>query len=551
MAVAYKTPGVYIVEKNAFPPSIVAVETAVPAFVGYTQIADNMGQPLSGVPFKITSMSEFETHFGGPPPIVFKISPALTSPPQTSPTKDFTANGVDYQLNQKGPRFLLYYCMRHFFQNGGGACYIVSVGGYGADPDYSTLTGGIDALKLEQEPTMLVIPDAVLIKEEANCITLQQDMLTHCGDTMRNRIAILDIYDGYKGLQDPEPPVDNFRNALGVNNLSYGAAYYPWLNTTVVQDRELSYQNFLDPDDLAGSSSALVTVLTPATSDPTSVTWSKMSFTPVAVAGASPPAASPPNASPPASSKISIQQYLQSATPIDLSPASPTPDQINQINQANQVNQALVATNATFNAIVQAALRKLNLLPPSAAMAGLYTFVDNNRGVWKAPANVSVNGVISPSVSISNYDQQDLNVTPMGKSINAIRSFIGEGVLVWGARTLDGNSEDWRYVNVRRTLIFLEESCRLAAKRLVFEPNVSGTWLTVRSMIENFLTSVWRQGGLAGAVPEDAFSVHVGLGETMTAQDILDGYMRITVLVAVSHPAEFIEITFQQQQQKS
>ncbi|MCB1937298.1 MAG: phage tail sheath family protein, partial [Nitrosomonas sp.] len=123
--------------------------------------------------------------------------------------------------------------------------------------------------------------------------------------------------------------------------------------------------------------------------------------------------------------------------------------------------------------------------------------------------------------------------------------------LVWGARTLDGNSLDWRYINVRRTMIMLEESIKLAAKAYVFEPNVSNTWVTIKSMISNFLTSIWKRGGLAGATPDDAFGVFVGLGETMTPQDILDGVLRVTVLVALSRPAEFIEITFQQQMQKS
>ncbi len=122
---------------------------------------------------------------------------------------------------------------------------------------------------------------------------------------------------------------------------------------------------------------------------------------------------------------------------------------------------------------------------------------------------------------------------------------------MWGARTLDGNSLDWRYINVRRTMIMLEESCRLAAKAMVFEPNTANTWVTIKSMISNFLTSVWKRGGLMGAVPEDAFSVHVGLVETMTPNDILEGILRVTVLVAMVRPAEFIEITFQQQMPKS
>ena len=194
---------------------------------------------------------------------------------------------------------------------------------------------------------------------------------------------------------------------------------------------------------------------------------------------------------------------------------------------------------------------KLNLLPPGAAMAGIYTMVDNTRGVWKAPANVSMSTVVAPTVNITHDDQEELNVPLSGKSINAIRSFIGEGTLVWGARTLDGNSLDWRYINVRRTMIMLEESIKIASKAYVFEPNVANTWVTIKSMISNFLTGIWKRGGLAGASPDDAFSVHVGLGDTMTPEDILEGILRVTVLVAITRPAEFIEITFQQQMQKS
>nr|DAT19726.1 MAG TPA: tail sheath protein [Caudoviricetes sp.] len=184
-------------------------------------------------------------------------------------------------------------------------------------------------------------------------------------------------------------------------------------------------------------------------------------------------------------------------------------------------------------------------------MAGIYAMVDNTRGVWKAPANVSLNYVNSPTETISDLEQEDLNMPMNGKAINAIRTFPGEGIKVWGARTLDGNSQDWRYINVRRTMLFIEESVKNAAKAYVFEPNVSNTWLNMKSMIGSFLNGVWKQGGLAGSVPEDAYSVQVGLGETMTQDDVLNGIMRITVLVAITRPAEFIEITFQQQVQKS
>lgn len=226
-------------------------------------------------------------------------------------------------------------------------------------------------------------------------------------------------------------------------------------------------------------------------------------------------------------------------------------EQAELIVSQSLLNKSLIALSPTFKSVLEQIRSRTNRLPPSGAMAGVYTMVDNSRGVWKAPANISLNGVIKPTVNISHDEQEDLNVTPQGKSINAIRTFVGEGTLVWGARTLDGNSLDWRYISVRRTMIMLEQSIKLASRAYVFDANDANTWVTMKGMIRNFLTGIWKRGGLAGAVPDDAFSVHVGLGETMTAEDILEGILRVTILVAVTHPAEFIELTFQQQMQKS
>ncbi|SFZ79528.1 phage tail sheath family protein [Chitinimonas taiwanensis] len=516
---AMKTPGVYIVEKNAFPNSVVEVATAVPAFIGHTQIADNRNKPLSMKPWRISSMAEYHQYFG------FAPFPRFNIVEKTDPSAlaAFRVAGKDYVMEQlpgkDGGNYQLYSALRHFFQNGGGPCYIVSVGSYAEDLDLDRFKLGIEELLKEQEPTMLVIPEAVKFKAP-DCIDLQQAMLAHCGDKMRNRIAILDIWGGDKPRNDPAgDPVANFRNALGINFLDFATAYYPWLNTTVVGDKDLSYENIATPD-------LLMQLLRADLGLPDTL---------------------PDDASPKAKDcHTAIADIAK-----DWAAADPALSESAITNSKALLNKTLVSISSLFNTILGEVKYQLNLLPPSAAMAGIYTMVDNTRGVWKAPANVSLSGVISPSVSISAVDQEELNVTTQGKSINAIRSFIGEGVLVWGARTLDGNSLDWRYINVRRTMIMLEESCRLAAKALVFEPNVANTWVTIRSMIQNFLTSIWKRGGLAGAVPDDAFSVHVGLGETMTPDDILEGILRVTVLVAMVRPAEFIEITFQQQMQKS
>ncbi len=538
---AMKTPGVYIVEKNAFPNSVVEVATAVPAFIGYTRRADNAGKSLLMRPWRISSMAEFHQYFGLGP------DAKLTIAEKTDPHAEaaFGAQGKEYLLTQAngkdGGKFLLYYGMLHFFQNGGGPCYVVSVGDYNGNVEADRLMAGIETLVKEQEPTMVVIPDAVLL-DEKNCISVQQAMLQHCGGRMRSRIAILDVWGGDRDRQSPAgDPIEAFRGALGVNFLDFATAYYPWVNTTIVQDKDLDYTHIANPE-------LLVTLLSqelklPEKLDDSAPPRLRQQWQAVQdVTKTDEQWATAITAEITASDKSDDDKRKQTA-----------PDAIKVAVETHKalLHKSLVSMSGLYGTLMTEAKNKLNLLPPSPAMAGIYTMVDNTRGVWKAPANVSMNGVVSPAVSISHEDQEDLNVTTQGKSINAIRSFIGEGVLVWGARTLDGNSLDWRYVNVRRTMIMLEESCRLAAKALVFEPNVANTWVTIKSMISNFLTGIWKRGGLAGAVPEDAFSVHVGLGETMTPEDILEGILRVSVLVAISRPAEFIEITFQQQMQKS
>jgi phage tail sheath protein FI len=218
---------------------------------------------------------------------------------------------------------------------------------------------------------------------------------------------------------------------------------------------------------------------------------------------------------------------------------------------AKTLHETLLAISPLYKSILNAIRENVNLLPPSAAMAGIYSMVDNQIGVFQSPANVSMGSVSKPAVNINNEEQEDLNLPLSGKAINAIRTFPGKGILVWGARTLDGNSQDWRYISVRRTVIFIEQSVKYAAEPYVFAPNTASTWANVKALITNFLTNVWKSGALAGATPEDAFSVDIGLGVTMTPVDILDGFMNITVKIAVTRPAEFIVITFQQKMQQS
>jgi phage tail sheath protein FI len=217
-----------------------------------------------------------------------------------------------------------------------------------------------------------------------------------------------------------------------------------------------------------------------------------------------------------------------------------------------QLQAALIVASPTYQQIVNHVLASANVLPPSGAMAGVYTVNDNQSGVWNSPANTSIVGAVQLPIRLNDGDQENLNIDAVsGKSVNAIRFFNGQGILVWGARTLDGNSQDWRYISVRRTMTFLEQSIKLAARAYVFSPNDANTWAALSSMISSFLTDIWKEGGLQGATPQASFSVSVGLGTTMTPDDLLNGYLRVSVQVALVRPAEFIVITFQQQQATS
>lgn len=548
-----KTPGVYVQELDAFGNAVVPVPTAIPAFIGYTGQTSYNGKNLVNQAVRVTSLAEFIAIFGGlPPQIQFSVTgvsaaapkpeagdaakkkPADSAKAATTPsgdtkttvTPDFLIGTNGFSLATTTVNYRLYSAIRFFYENGGSTCYVVSTGGY----DYSMtgltttkpFTDALTVLEKESEPTMIVIPDAVelmdpteteLASKYALCYTLQGEMINHCG-LLATRVALIDIPGGYEEPLVGTTSVEGFRNAVEPTLPkfnSYAAAYYPWLHTTVNQLTDISYKN------IAPASYATVKTLLnaefPNVVDPKTKT-------------------SVPNP---------IGKYVTA-----LFAAKPASDGITQ----DKADSVLKNLSSSYKLVLKHLLEKLNLMPPSAALAGIYTTVDNNEGVWIAPANVGVQGVIAPAIKIDHKAQEDLNMPLDGKSVSAIRSFPGKGVLVWGARTLDGNSNDWRYINVRRTLIYIEQSVKEAASAYVFAPNDASTWVSVKSMISNFLTGLWNQGGLVGPKPGDAYSVTVGLGSTMTSDDILNGRMIVAVKVAVSHPAEFIEITFQQEMQK-
>jgi hypothetical protein len=395
------------------------------------------------------------------------------------------------------------------------------------------------------------------------------------------------FHDTTTGADD----IANFRNDVTSDFLSFGVAYYPWVKTSIVEDADIDYTfisstsvaqlqtylkqqarqqfelteaqvapDFQVPTGLQGSViadqrkkyaalSVQIDKLVAAAPAPPAAAAALPGSQPAGTGAAAPqpaatqpstatqPAGTQPAATPPPAPPLPATQPA-AAAPVD-------PKEINRIHRL------LITASPDYTAVMAGLKADLNVLPPSGGIAGVYTMVDNTMGVFKAPANTGMASVVAPCVDITHDEQQDLNVPLDGKAINAIRTFPGRGVLIWGARTLDGNSQDWRYINVRRTLIMLEQSIKAAAGAYVFAPNNASTWVTVSNMISNFLTNEWKAGALVGATPAEAFSVDVGLGSTMTANDILDGYMLVTVKLAVVRPAEFIIVTFQQKMQTS
>ncbi|MFD2036106.1 phage tail sheath family protein [Belliella marina] len=662
MASTYKTPGVYVREISKFPPSVAQVETAIPAFIGYTKKAKKItNDDLLNKPTRITSVLDFVLLFGDAPEV--------------------TINSVDLNaLNQVTAiditdKYYMYEAIRLFYANGGGPCYIVSVGKYGdsiQNGDGVSSPGflkGLDAIRKQDEPTILLAPDAAMMSQ-SNMNSLHQAMLRQCND-LQDRVCVFDLKEN--AGKDYSEIVEDFRNGIGMNHLKYGAAYTPWIKANL--PREVDYKNLKgkieqagsnvdladlvkdplskatanaldnlvdDQDDIddaltsiqtlgfpsvearfeslatilrngptrprlqnllqfyinvidtvrdtldigdlenitlkhRGSPSSLFEVLTEdlagsvnagsihqvvdeirkmiADSTPANTTLDS----PVSVSSASGLNLADPSASTTnyfgtgANDAEKIAPHIPAIAgfwPVLRSSVELIRETVDNLIKTTQ--EAAVESIPALKNIFVAIANEYLTLPPSSAIAGVYASVDSDRGVWKAPANVSLNNVVDVTTLIDRQIQDGLNIdTVSGKSINAIRPFTGKGIMVWGARTLAGNDNEWRYVPVRRFFNMAEESIKKATEQFVFEPNDANTWVKVRAMIENFLILQWRAGALAGATPDDAFYVRIGLGQTMTAEDILNGYMIVEIGMAVVRPAEFIILNFSHKMQES
>lgn len=637
----YKTPDVYVEEISIFPPSVAEVETAIPAFIGFTEMATKVSTgDLNLVPTRISSLLDYHTYFGGAP------APDIT---QVKLNDDNSFASVTQNSD-----FYMYDSLRLFYDNGGGDCYIISIGDYKTG-DPSTVTGyknGLDALEKYDEPTIILYPDAVKLSSSDLYGDLQPATLKQCNDLM-DRVAIFDLLEG-------DPNGTTFRDKVGINYLKYGTAYTPWLKVSL--DKTLTYRDIKDV--LAKTSTVTLASLTSDTDMKALIDKLDKVIADVDMAAADTLLLQSGNDSlrskftalqdayrgaknettfkdimtflfsiaetvdgwstgagtftfsdlkndvtsaisasfkSPFSTLVSYEAEMAGNANLtydeaydDISTASPSWGTTfttaassvlsSSTDAAVLLDEMLVLVNNTFDtinsayqSIITAAdsyestfdkslynafpvykniIKGINdsntTMPPSGAVAGVFAATDRDRGVWKAPANVSLASVIGPGTTFTASQLDNLNVNvDAGKSINAIRAFTGKGTLIWGARTLAGNDNEWRYIPVRRFFNMAEESIKKSTYWAVFEPNSASTWVKVRGMIENYLTNKWKDGALVGAKPDEAFFVKIGLGSTMTAQDILEGRMNVEIGMAVVRPAEFIILKFSHKLQQS
>lgn len=533
------TPGVYVTEADAFGTSIVGVATAVPAFVGYTQFAGDpaTGKSLYNTPVALASMTEFASYFGGPPVRRFAVAV------DAAPLKGFALAPV---ADGAAPdAFCLYWQMQLFFANGGGNCVVVSVGSYGAD-DFPTqagdtgaaspnairavdLIGGINAAGYHTDVTMLVVPEACQL-DLAGYGSVACAMLTQA-DNLQDRVAILDLpgclaADNFALLTAAQ---NDFWTAIGpaLASVCYGAAYAPAVNTSIVAVTDLSYTQLA----AAGGGHDAINGLLTASAVQLYRGAARASIQ-AAIATAFPPLAGISGNGPQYSADGSA--YPPLAPPQTLARWQAILDNL------------LSSSLPLYKQIKQEMADALNIQSPSGIVAGIWAQSDQQQGVWAPPANIALAEVVSPLCVFTDDQQGDFNVPVNGLAINVLRAQTGRGVVVWGARTLDGNSQDYRYIQVRRELIYIGQSIKHALQSFAFAPNDATTWATVSAAISSFLTGLWQQGGLMGDKASDAFEVRCGLGTTMTGQNVLDGTMIVSVTLAITHPAEFIVLTFSQ-----
>ncbi|TCL55261.1 hypothetical protein EDD76_116101 [Kineothrix alysoides] len=491
----YLSPGVYVEEFDSGPMPIEGVSTSITGFIGLAERG-----PVGGLPVPVSCFGEFRTIFG-------------------------------YYLpeNQFGPYCYLAYAVEHYFANGGSRCYISRVVPEDAKMASCILEGGQmrltakapgawgNKLSVSFKPSA---PDKfditirsmdIYMEEVISAVSFNPDD----SDYIANKLTKSKLVSIEVNTCDTKAPSCLSPAGVGAGEfysvtLSEGSdgsvdAVNAKVFTGKCQEfgKRTGLQAFLDNKDVS-------IIAIPGITD------------------------------------VEVQKDLiahcdklgNRFAVLDL------PQGKNSVADVQSHREIFNSPNAAFYhpwiEISDPLMKRSIFVPPSGAVAGIYSRTDDERGVHKAPANEVVRGCTGVEYMYSQEEQDRIN--PGG--INLIRVFPGMGIRVWGARTCSSDSV-WKYVNVRRLFIFLEESIRQSITWAIFEQNNQILWARMTITIGNFLTSAWRSGMLAGVIPDEAFFIKADKS-TMTSDDIDNGRFICLIGVAVAKPAEFITFTIVQ-----
>ncbi|SMP13285.1 phage tail sheath family protein [Chryseobacterium profundimaris] len=564
------TPGVSVEEISKLPHSVSLIDTAIPVFIGYTEFTpEEHTEPLS-----ISSLMEYEKYFG-------------KAKKESIQLRD--KENKEIEIIAPDAQFLMYYSLQMYFANGGGPCQILSAGNYTAGiVELSALSTGLNKINNSEEPILIIFPDAVSLPE-TDFYTIYNQTIAKIESTAKNGFVIVDTYYGNSSIQsNNRNTIANLRENIVLT--THAAAYFPHITTilnytfdetlTPIVHAGLQNEGQASAVFYAGEIAALGELKAQASAEilnqpVDALVLADLLSQAIAIAEeinetADETSGQPLDAKADLVHAIEeakavleaiydgtiddfvIPDNLEAETPVFSGEFDALIDAILSVKDEagaadGKILKSLESSNsALYNQIKKEISSLKVVLPPSSAIAGVYGRIDSTRGAWKAPANVSLNYVVSPTEKVSDHEQSDMNVNDAG-SVNAIRTFTGKGTLVWGARTMDARekTEDdeeniWKYINVRRyyDMIKLSISRALTDGNFINEPNISQTWLRAKAMIENFLHQQWIDGGLAGSNSKEAYHVEVS-GDILKPKT-----MNVTVEIALVRPAEFIVLNF-------
>lgn len=526
----FHTPGVYLEEPNGLSLSIQSGETAVPVFVGHFEFVPAPSDQAMRC-IRVDSWLNFTQQFKADASDSFHIDASNADKPRV------------------GETHLGAFSVRLFFENGGGACYVLPLNAF--SDDSVKKIGGV--IELCPDITLLCWCEHRTKVDDQKVVTALTALTGSTAQgSMQGRFLLIDAMleknDGNHKIIAPQ-----------VKDPHHAAAYFPALRTTyrfATDIDQIKIKNWTTETSVKKigelrthcemQSTALINRAHDVIEAVSAIkNTSKSEYEKTLL--------STNHSVKEAIDRGDVSGIFAKITEIKAglkNPVSAIKSQVDafleKLHAYGKGKQAHDIAQKFLSAVIPLAKQPV-ILRASVAMAGVYARTDRERGVWKAPANVELNGV-DGLVSVDLDGRIDdiriddaLNDKLVQHKVNTIRAFSGRGHVVWGARTMTNLSEPaWRYVPVRRLFSTVERDVQDALRVALFEPNSQPTWMRVRGAVASYLHRLWEQGALMGDTPQQAYFVRIGLNETMTSDDVVNGRMIVRVGIAAVRPAEFI-----------